>query len=26
MGVGLISHGAVEFLQSYGVLLNGVTR
>ncbi|MGE8187151.1 MarC family protein [Pseudomonas sp. NPDC086278] len=24
MGVGLIFHGTVEFLQSYGVLLNGV--
>ncbi|MGF6203795.1 MarC family protein [Pseudomonas laurylsulfatiphila] len=26
MGVGLIFHGTVEFLQSYGVLLNGVTK
>jgi len=26
MGVGLIFHGAVEFLQSYGVLLNGVAK
>ena len=26
MGVGLIFHGTVEFLQSYGVLLNGVVK